>query len=139
MEIFTTIVVAVIVFAASQYALKLILDPIVELKRTMANISSTLLYYQSTLTNATADDEVCLLLKRLSSDLRSDASAVPFYEFLQCIRIFAIPGKENLRKACHGLNWLSYNVSGHATTDSTREVPGTIKEIGALLDIETTY
>jgi hypothetical protein len=138
MDIFITIVVAVIVFAASQYVLKLVLDPVVELKK-MADVSSTLLYHQSDFTNANAKAETCLLLKQLSSDLRSHASVVPFYDFLHFLHIFGIPEKDNLRRACHNLNWLSNNVSQDPARDSTSEIWRMTKEIGTLLNVETTY
>ena len=58
-----TIVAGVVVFAASQYLLKLILEPIIELKKTIISISSSLLYYQAAITNASPNAEVSLLLK----------------------------------------------------------------------------
>jgi hypothetical protein len=66
------VLVGVVVFVISQFVLKLILEPLVCVRRTIADVSSTVLFYQAKITNAAYDDAIAEKLWHLSSRLRAD-------------------------------------------------------------------
>lgn len=138
-----TIVAGVAVFAASQYVLKLILEPLVELRKTIVGVSNALLYHQAAITNAHPKEEIATSIRKLSADLRSNASLIPCYRFLHLLGIFKLPKKDNLLKACHELNLLSYRMDPAIENDEEtgRAIKNkrSIDEIGEMLNIETTY
>ena len=145
-SIFWTIVVGVIVFAASQYVLKLILEPITSFRRTLSDISSTILFHQARITNARPDDAISQELKRLSASLRAGMNEIRFYGFLSELRIFGIPPRARIREACRELNLVS-----HAMSPVSREIEPSknkdwpsentraIYRIGELLGVSTSY
>ena len=87
----------------------LVLEPISRMRRTLADISSTTLVHQAKITNARADDAVAARLHELSARLRADAFEVRFYS--QVAKICGLPSWQNIRSACHVLNWLSTGVT----------------------------
>jgi hypothetical protein len=136
-----TILLGVGVFVVSQYILKLILEPIARVRRAIADVSSTVLFRQAKITNATHDLDTAEELRRASSQLRASISEVQCYAFLSRLGFFGIPSKSNVRNACHSLNLLA----GHANDPSkerSRLVDashGALVELGKLLNTETRY
>ena len=136
------IVAGVFVFALSQYFLKLILEPIVQIRKILSDISHTLLLYQPKILGGKSDDlEMHNRIAELSAQLRSSVYSIPFYTFLSKSHIFGLPKRENILLACRQLNSLSYPLQypDEESLDTEKRVSGTLKEISRLLPIETTY
>jgi hypothetical protein len=136
-----TIASALVIFVASQYFLKLVLEPISRLRRTLADISSTTLFYQAKITNAHADDAVGTRLHELSARLRADAFEVRFYS--QVAKISGVPPEKNIRDACRELNWLSTGMTPIKQEGSNRNWPEentlALAKLGKLLGIDTKF
>ena len=143
------VIVGVLVFAISQYFLKLILEPVIYFRKVLSDISHTLLYHQSIITSGTAVDENLMRkIQELSALLRSSVYMIPFYPILFKLRIFGLPKRENILLACRKLNVLSYGVKVQKNQEGQNlESPSIIAQknekilidISGLLPIETTY
>lgn len=136
------IVVGVMVFAFSQYFLKLILEPIIEFRKLLSEISHTLLFHQGTILSGDSDDkELHANISALSAKLRASAYLIPFYTWLNRLYIFGLPKKENILLACRELNILSYGVLkfGDETSKVAKRNENSLEKISSLLKIETTY
>ncbi len=134
--------VGVVVYVASQYFLKLILEPIIEFRKLLSEISHTVLLHQGVIFSGDADDkELQGKLSALSAKLRSSVYLIPFYTLLNKLQVFRIPKKTNILLACRELNRLSYGVLdlGKEASRVVKENENSLKEISKLLDIETTY
>src|SRR5438477_8878408 len=105
MTLLLTIVSALVIFVASQYFLKLVLEPISRVRRTLADVSSTALFHQAKITNGHADEAVGTRFHELSARLRADVFEVRFYS--QVAKICGVPSRLNIEVACRELNWLS--------------------------------
>ena len=136
------IFVGVVVYAASQYFLKLILEPIIEFRKLLSEISHTVLLNQGIIFSGDSDDkDLQGQLSALSAKLRSSVYLIPYYTLLNRLKVFGIPKKENILLACRQLNQLSYGVlnMGKEVSRVVKENEASLKEISRLLDIETTY
>ncbi|MCD6487105.1 MAG: hypothetical protein J7K35_07250 [Syntrophobacterales bacterium] len=136
------IVVGVIVFALSQYFLKLILEPIIQFRKILSDISHTLLFHQGKIVSGKSDDlEMHNKIAELSAQLRSSVYLIPFYAFLSKLKIFSLPKRENILFACRKLNSLSYPLQypNEETLDTEKRIIKILNEISELLPIETTY
>jgi hypothetical protein len=136
------IFVGVLVFAASQYFLKLILEPIINFRKLLSEISHAVLLNQiSILKGGSVDNELQKSLAALSAQLRSYAYLIPFYSFWSKLYIFSLPKKENILLACRELNWLSFGASkrDEEISQIIEENNDALKRLSQLLNIETTY
>lgn len=136
------VIVGVAIFILSQYFLKLVLEPAINFKRVLSDISHALLYNQAKIANAVTDDkELSLKISELSAHLRSTASLIPVYSFWSFIEIFGLPKKDNILIACHELNLLSFGVKDLGKDQGEQAVKNTrsLDRISKLLNIETTY
>ncbi|MFA4820520.1 MAG: hypothetical protein WC613_06210 [Candidatus Aenigmatarchaeota archaeon] len=136
------IVAGVIVFALSQYFLKLILEPIIQFRKILSDISHTLLLHQEKIVSGKSDElEMHNKIAELSAQLRSSVYLIPFYTFLFKLKIFGLPKRENILFACRKLNSLSYPLQypNEKPPDTEKRILKTLKEISKLLPIETTY
>lgn len=136
------IVVGVIVFALSQYFLKLILEPIIQCRKILSDISHTLLFHQEKIVSGKSDDlGMHNKIVELSAQLRSSVYLIPFYSFLSTLKIFSLPKRENILFACRKLNSLSYPLQypNEETLDTEKRIIKILNEISELLPIETTY
>jgi len=106
MNMFFTILAGVFVFVLSQYFLKLILEPIIEFRKMLSDISNALLSYQEEILTGETNDKIHSTIAELSARLRSSAYLIPFYPFLYKIKIFGLPKKEDILLACRKLNIL---------------------------------
>ena len=136
-----TIASALVIFVASQFFLKLVLEPISRLRRTLADISSTTLFHQAKITNGHADDAVGTRLHELSAKLRANAFEVRFYS--RVAKICGVPPQENIRYACRELNWLSTGMTAlkqeGLDKNWAQENTRTLEKLGQLLGIETRF
>ncbi|STX50469.1 Uncharacterised protein [Legionella busanensis] len=146
MSFILTIFSAIIIFILSQFVLKLILEPIFELKKIMGLISYTLLLFRSKLTNAVADNEVSKEVKTCSSKLLAIYSTIPLYRYLY--KIFYLPSYTELLEAARNLNLIhSYMLEGykeHIKSCNLKihlpiEISNAIDKIGELLNVTTSY
>jgi hypothetical protein len=111
--VFFTVLSGVITFVIGQLIVKLILDPIQEMRRTIGLVSHTLVERANVISNpgdpakqvmdATSDE-----LRRLSSQVHAHLYLVPFYNTTS--RIFRLPAKEKLLTASVALIGLSNSV-----------------------------
>jgi hypothetical protein len=136
------IVIGVIVFALSQYFLKLILEPIIQFRKLLSEISHTLLFYQKELLDGNFDDHsLHQEIAGLSARLRASVYLIPFYNFLFKLKIFGLPKRENILLACWKLNILSYprikDIEGSGEKAQKNEKA--LEDISKLLPIETTF
>ena len=135
------VLVGVSVFVISQYFLKLVLEPITRVRRAIADVSSTVLFRQAKISNATYHLETSEELRQVSSQLRSSISEVRCYAFLSCLRVFGIPGRSDARNACRYLNLMAANANDESN-DRGRLVEWNTEALTKLaeaLRIETTY
>lgn len=141
MNMFFTILAGVFVFVLSQYFLKLILEPIIEFRKMLSDISNALLSYQKEILTGDTNEKIHSTIAELSARLRSSAYLIPFYPFLYKIKIFGLPKKENILLACRKLNILSYGaIEGiEDISEKARQNEKTLKDISRLLPIETTF
>jgi hypothetical protein len=137
-----TLLGAIILFLISQYLLKFVFEPMSRVRRTLADISSTVLFNQAKITNGHADEQVAEEIRKLSAGLRAAVFEVRFYSLFA--KICGVPSKENARRASHQLNLLSsgMNPMAHAATRSTNWADANtlaLEELGDLLRIQTRY
>ena len=121
-NLFISIIGGVIVFSISQYFQKFILEPVLEYRKTLSDISQILLLNQGTILNGGpshgestySPDQERLKnnIHALSARLRTYSKVIPFYDFSQKLRIFGLPTKKDLLGACHSLNAIGYSVYG---------------------------
>ncbi len=79
-----TVAGGVIIFVMGQLLGKFIIDPLHELKKVLGEIRFALLFHAPAIMTPVGDrageDEAAKILRRLSSELHSKVSAVPFYD-----------------------------------------------------------
>jgi len=119
MEISTvaqTVIAGTLIFVAGQLLLKLVIDPVHQLKRTLAEISNTFVRYGHVIHNPDAitpelRDEVYDKLRQLSGQLYGDMALIPWYE--QTSFLFCLPRKDKVYEAAKNLigagNWMYGN------------------------------
>lgn len=141
---FSTILSGVLVFVISQFFLRLVLEPIVEYKRTIAKIDNSLKFYSNIIVNPSFPStdlpsdyvEAKSVLRKLSSELESNYKIIPFNRLLVFIKLL-LP-KRNIDKAATALIWIS-NVVGNNDETGTANVPfladEKINQILQLLDL----
>lgn len=138
---FPTIIAGIIIFVVSQFILKLALEPIVELKKVLGEVSALFLREQASIVNCNASEATKHEMLRLSSIILSTRQAIIFY------RLFSItlgmPSKKALLEGCHSLNLISYMVmpdeSKSEQRKSYREVHEEMKLISKFLNIQIKY
>ena len=111
-------------------------------RRTLADISSTVLFNQAKITNGHADEEVAAENRRLSAGLRAAVFEARFCGLFA--KICGVPSKENARRASHQLNLLSsgMNPLPRAATRATNWADANtlaLEELGDLRRIQTRY
>ena len=110
MQIFLTIVTGFATFALGQIVVKLVIDPVQEFKRVVAEIAHALVEYANVFGNpGTFDKEteakVANELRKLSSKLYAQMYLVPVFTLLA--RCFGLPSREQITKAGEHLIGLS--------------------------------
>jgi hypothetical protein len=118
MSIFLTIISGFTVFVLGQVFLKLIIEPVQELKKTISNvrfnvIKSAHITFNSNSVDAESLKEVFNEFRSLSADLHAKVYLVPLYDFWRII--FFLPSRKNIGAASTNLiaisNWI--NISDH--------------------------
>ena len=114
--VFFTVLSGVITFVLGQVVVKLVLDPVQEMKRTIAQISHALIERANVIANPGVPakeimDDASQLLRKLSSQLHAQLYLVPRYTVTS--RIFYLPSKERVLIASGALIGLSNSVYRH--------------------------
>lgn len=141
-ELLTAVLAGVLVFGMSQYVLKLMIEPAAQLRRTIGEVSRTVLARQATITNGCLDEGVASELWDLASRLRADLYLVVGYDAIWLTRTFALPRKKDIREASRLLNLLAYQLTRPLEKDGTSRAIQNwqyLQELGRRLIIETTY
>jgi len=116
--VFFTVLSGVITFVIGQLIVKLLLDPVQDMRKTIGLVSHTLVERANVIANPgvpekevmdNASDE----LRRLSSQLRAHLYLVPCYD--TTARVFRLPSKEKLLAASTNLIGLSNSL--HSAED----------------------
>ena len=113
LTVFFTVLSGVITFVVGQLVVKLVLDPVHDLKKTIGQISHTLVERANVIGNPGVPtkevmDETSDLLRKLSSQLHAYLYLVPAYD--ATCRVFRLPSKEKLLAASTNLIGLSNSV-----------------------------
>lgn len=112
--VFLTIVSGVLTFVIGQIFVKLVIEPVHELKKTLGQISHALIEYANVINNPGVPskeviEQASKHLRGLSSQLQAHLYLVPFYAVTA--RIFFLPSEQKVRKASTSLIGLSNSLS----------------------------
>lgn len=113
MEIFLTILSGVIVFILGQLVLKLLIEPIQEFRKTVADIAHALIEYANIYANPggvshESEKKASEELRKLSSRLNAQMYLIPFYQIIA--KLFRLPPRDKLVGAASDLIGLSNGV-----------------------------
>lgn len=108
-----TIISGVFVFILGQLALKLIIEPIQEFRKTLADIAFALIEYANIYSNPGSagnelENKASEELRKLSSRLNAQMYLIPGYSSIS--KPFRLPSKDNLVEAARDLIGLSNGV-----------------------------
>ena len=132
-----TILGGVLVFGIGQVILKVFIEPLVELRRSIGFVTGVFLRYQAKITNGRMNDEIQADLKTASSQLLVNSQAIPFYPVWAAV--FRLPSKDRLLRAAQGMNLISSRPAGEESQGSVSEAYESMKEIKAALGIRIDY
>ncbi|WP_409161715.1 hypothetical protein [Pectobacterium sp. B2J-2] len=113
MSVFLTVLSGVLVYVLGQLILKLLIDPVNELKKTISKINYDLVFYANVLANPKEKgdeqmDKATKIMREHSSLLHANAYLIPCYEYTRLI--FGLPTEEKIIAATASLIFLS---NGH--------------------------
>lgn len=120
MEIFSTIITGVIVYVLGQFALKIIIEPIQDLKKEIQQTLADCSFYWGIVTNMPdvkeeLIKEASITFRKRSTSLRSKVAIIPFLDFFADFKI--LPTRHNLSEASSRL----MGISNLAVTKGNRE------------------
>lgn len=124
--IVVTAITGVSVFVVGHAILRFVIEPATHVKKSLADVSSVLLFRQAQITSGSKDKEASEELKEVAAELFAVVWAVPGY--LVTHRLLSLPTKANTLAACRELNSLAY-----ATMPEDKE-PSLAKDRDAALD-----
>ena len=139
MSIFLTIFAGVVTYVLGQLVMKLIIEPVHEFKRVIANISHSLIEYANVYSNPgiTGNDNeknVSTVTRKLSSQLNAQIYLIPHYELTS--KIFGLPPRKIVAQAALYLIGLSNSVGKSAANiDLASNNAEKVGKIRVLLDI----
>ncbi|MDQ1341042.1 MAG: hypothetical protein QG567_2200 [Campylobacterota bacterium] len=110
MEFFSTIISAVIIFVSGQFGLKLIVEPIQELKKEVSKVLNAMIFHADRISNPSSNtkeigNEISKLLRKHASNLEAKSSIIPAYKIFEIFKI--LPSKINIQKVSQLLIGLS--------------------------------
>ena len=111
MTVFVTVISGVLVFVFGQTILKLVIDPVNEMKNHIGNVAFSLLQHSNVYGNAevlNANDNLSNIkteLRSHASNLLRSTSIIPFYS--KTSKLFSLPSEEEVEKAITSLIALS--------------------------------
>ena len=143
MEISTvaqTVIAGFLVFVIGQIFLKSVIEPIHELKKTLADISHTFVRYAHIIHNpdVTAQESreaVFERLRELSGRLYGDMALIPLYRVFG--KIFSLPDKDKIYSAATNLiaiaNWM-YSKNDHKFDHTVKNIQTACDDLGLYID-----
>ena len=140
LSLLVPIFTGVSVFVLGQFLLKLVLEPAVELKKTIGTISALFLREQPSIISANATEEVAQEMQRLASELIACRQAIPGYRFWSVV--LGLPKYNNILKASGSLNLLSalaYQPGESKIRNSHLEVSKSMKSLESNLNAIVSY
>ena len=104
--VFLTIVTGVVTFVLGQIIVKLLIDPVQEMKRTIGQISHSLIENANVIQNPGVPkedmiNETSQHLRKLSSQLEAHIYLIPAYGFTS--KLFCLPSRNSILKAARAL------------------------------------
>lgn len=144
-----TVMAGILIFIFSQAVLKLVIEPVQQLKGAIGQTSNTLLRHQAKISNAVADDEISGSIKGHAADLMSKMAIISCYRVARLL--FRLPSKRDIQNAAKELNLIAYGLmSEYQKSTGTYERPSphslaiadnsvALPKIGKLLRVATTY
>jgi hypothetical protein len=130
-----TIIGGVLVFVAGQLVVKFVIEPIQELKKTLAEIHYSLVFHACPILSSFGKedwDNTADILRKLSCDLSARIEAVPLYDRWESLSHKFLPDKKKAREASRFLMALSNSMH-----DQDRSKNGDIvKKIFLLLNFD---
>lgn len=132
-----TIIGGIIVFVAGQILLKIFLEPVAELRRSIGFVSSVFLRHQAKITNGRCNDEIQDDLHQAASQLLVNAQAIPLYPLFR--RLFKLPPDDELVRAAQAMNLIASRARGEETQGSVEEFNRSLREAGEALGIRVDY
>jgi hypothetical protein len=111
--VFSTVLSGVVIFVLGQLIVKLLLDPVQDMKKTIGQISHTLVESAHVISNPGVPtkeimDETSSSLRKLSSQLHAHLYIIPWYGVTA--KVFQLPSKTKLLAASSALIGLSNGV-----------------------------
>jgi hypothetical protein len=119
MTVFLTVISSTLTFVLGQLVLKLLIDPVQEFKRNVADIALALIEYANIYANpgvasSEVEKKISEELRRLSSRLNAQLYLIPCYPLVS--KIFGLPAKNKVVDAASNLIGLSNGVF-YSTSD----------------------
>lgn len=112
----------VVVFVASQILGKLVIEPVQEVKRLLGEIRHALVFHAPAILTPVGDrageDKAAEVLRKLSCDLHSKISSVPFYDQWAWVSKGFLPRQSDAREVAKDLLGLSNSVYSSPRPDS---------------------
>ena len=120
--VFVTVFTGVLTYVAGQIMVKLVIEPVQELRKTIGQISHALIERANVISNPGVPSEEVITetskhLRLLSSQLQSHLYLVPWYS--GTAKVFSLPSKDNLLLASKSLIGLSNSL--HRSTEKIYE------------------
>lgn len=113
-KVFVTIFCGVSVYVLGQIILRLFIEPIAELRKTISQVQYNLIYSAHILHNSEVMDiekinEVSLALRSLCAELHAKRAGIPLYPYLSWL--VGLPSESKIRKGATNLialsNWIN--------------------------------
>jgi len=132
------LIVAVLIFVISQFTLKLLIEPFIEFKKVISEISyQTLLNQSNIISSPLSNKELAQTFKHLSASLIKAVDSIIGYRILRLISFFSLPKYKDIREASKELNLIYYSL--HTGEKNVIEINDSLKKISKYLKISTSY
>ncbi len=143
--VFFTVLSGVITFVIGQIVVKLLLDPVQDMKKTIGQVSHTLVERANVIANPGVPtkeimDDTSDSLRKLSSQLHAHLYLIPSYNMIS--KVFRLPSKENLLIASSALIGLSnsvYRVDNQVYESNAKRVAQVCDSLGIYLAEESRW
>ena len=122
------VIAGVLTFVFSQYVLRLVIEPMTALRKSIVSVSHHLLLHQRALTKPGVDALLAETLSDLAAELRANAELIPFYDRLAAFPRLGLVPRHKILDACHTLNQLSYSMVSREGDKASKNDPIKIRE-----------
>ena len=103
-----TLTGGIIIFIVSQAVLKLVIEPVQQLKSAIGQTANTLLRHQPKITMATPDGEISAALRGHAADLMSKAAVISLYQ--RAAWVFGLPSEDAIKEATGALHRIAHEM-----------------------------